>query len=236
MGMSAPTTPPGRTGRRRRIDLGVFGKPTVAGLIGLLGLLVAVASALIAYLDWQGNVAERAAAVAVQSSPAPSFGPIAPSGLPTGPSSPTATPGTARSSTATGPTSIAPTTTAPAADLSYRLNASAIDSHTVKVTATASGRPQPGLTYWFVLEVNWGGGNVDYYPRRPLGGTSSTFEVPIPAGADPHYARQGRIYALTNAQNTRADAKVDAQSTTQENDYFDNATGQVVSNAVKLPY
>jgi hypothetical protein len=227
-----PKTPTGRTGRARRINLGIFGNPTVAGLIGFIGLLVAMASALIAYLDWQGNVAERAAITATE----PAQSKAAQSTAPITPSSPPAASDTSRPPTAANPKAIAQTTAAPAADLSYRLNASPVDSHTVKVTAKASGQPRRGLTYWFVLEVNWGGGNIDYYPRRTLTGSSSTFEVSIPANADPRYARQGRIYGLNNTQNTQAEVKLEAQSTTEEDDYFDNATGQAVSNATTLPY
>jgi hypothetical protein len=199
--ISDPTTPTGRAGRSRRINLGVFGHPTIANLIGLIGLFIATASALIAYFDWQGNVAERADK---------------------------ATP------TSATPASPSPTTAAP--ELSYQLTATPVDSHTVKVTAKASGRPRPGLTYWFVLEVNWGGGNIDYYPRRTLTDSPGTFEVTIPADADPSYARQGRVYSLTSTQNAQAEVRVEAQSTTRQDDYFDNATGQTASNAVNLPY
>jgi hypothetical protein len=199
--ISDPTTPTGPTGRSRRINLGVFGHPTIANLIGLIGLFIATASALIAYFDWQGNVAERED----KATPA---------------------------SSTPGPPS--PTTAAP--ELSYQLAATPVDSHTVKVTTKASGRPRPGLTYWFVLEVNWGDGNIDYYPRRTLTDSSGTFEVTIPADADPSYARQGRVYSLNGTQNTQAEAKMEAQSTTRQNDYFDNATGETASNAVKLPY
>ena len=199
--ISDPTTPTGRAGRSRRINLGVFGHPTIANLIGLIGLFIATASAFIAYFDWQGNVAERVN----KATPA--------SAAPASPTPATATP-----------------------ELSYQLTAAPVDSHTVRVTAKASGRPRPGLTYWFVLEVDWGGGNIDYYPRRTLTDSPGTFEVTIPADADPSYPRQGRVYSLNSTQNTQAEAKVEAQSTTRQDDYFDNATGQTASNAVKLPY
>jgi hypothetical protein len=206
--ISDPTTPTDGTGRSRRVNLGIFGHQTVGNLIGAIGLLIATASAFIAYFDWQGNVAERGAKGAPASS---------------------ASSATPRPSTETSPTS-------PAPELSYQLTAAPVDSQTVKVTAKASGQPRPGLTYWFVLEVNWGGGNLDYYPRRTLTDSSTSFEVTIPPDADPSYPRQGRVYALNSAQNTQAEAKLEAQSTTREDDFFDNATGQTASNAVKLPY
>ena len=106
--ISDPTTPTSRTGRSRRINLGVFGHPTIANLIGLIGLLIATTSALIAYFDWQGNVAERAGkATPTNSAPA------------------------------------SPTLATAAPELSYQLTATPVDSHTVKVTAKASGRPRP---------------------------------------------------------------------------------------------
>jgi hypothetical protein len=198
--ISVPSTPRGASSWTRRINLGIFGNQSLTGLVTVIGLVVAVVGVLIAYLDWQGNVAERKP------------GPVAP------------------------PTSPTTSSAAPAEDLSYRLDAAAVDAHTVKVTAKASGEPEPGLTYWFVLEVNWGDGNVDYYPRRMLTGKPATFEVPIPPAADPKFPRQGRVYGLNKTQSAEAETKVELQRTTGKDDYFDNATGQEVSNATPLPY
>jgi hypothetical protein len=206
--INASPKPPSRTGRNRRINLGLFGIPTVAGLIGFISLIVAVVSALIAYLDWQGNVADRAA------TPTPSL--------------------TVPSTGST--TSSSPTPSQTPEDLSYQLSAAAVDSHTVTVTAKASGQPEPGLTYWFILEVNWGNGNIDYYPRRGMTGRSTSFDITIPANAETTYARQGRIYGLNSAQNTQAEDRLKRQGATGVDDFFEEATGQPVSNAAKLPY
>lgn len=121
-------------------------------------------------------------------------------------------------------------------DLSYRLSAAPVDSHTVTVTAEASGEPESQLTYWFIVEVNWGDGNIDYYPRRKMTGKSTSFDVTIPANADASYVRQGRIYGLDSAENAQAEDKLTQQGETGTDDYFDEATGQSVSNAARLPY
>ncbi|RQX16691.1 hypothetical protein DDE19_14025 [Micromonospora ureilytica] len=139
------------------------------------------------------------------------------------------------------PSTPAPST-APAAssptpqDLHYQLSSSPGDSHTVKVTATASGEPEPGLTYWFILEVNWGDGNSDYYPRRKMTGRSTSFDLTIPANAETTYLRNGRIYGLDSAQNSQAEDLLKRQGASGVNDFFDEATGQPVSDTVKLPY
>jgi hypothetical protein len=121
-------------------------------------------------------------------------------------------------------------------DLSFRLSAASVDSHTVTVTSKASGEPEPRLTYWFIVEVNWGDGNIDYYPRRKMTGKATSFEVTIPANADTTYVRQGRIYGLDSAENAQAEDKLTRQGATGVDDYFDEATGQSVSNAARLPY
>jgi hypothetical protein len=121
-------------------------------------------------------------------------------------------------------------------DLSYQLSAAPVDSHTVTVMAKASGEPEPRLTYWFILEVNWGNGNIDYYPRRKMTGKSTSFDVTIPANADTTYVRQGRIYGLDSTENAQAEDKLTRQGATGIDDYFDEATGQPVSNAARLPY
>jgi hypothetical protein len=140
---------------------------------------------------------------------------------------------------ASGPTS-SPTssrTTGPtAADLSYQLSASPGGLRTVKVAAMASGQPEPGLTYWFILQVDYGTGSVEYYPRRKMTGRSASFDVTIPDGADTQYVRSGRIYGLDSAQNAQAEDKLTRQGASGVNDFFNKATGQPVSDAVKLPY
>ena len=121
-------------------------------------------------------------------------------------------------------------------DLRYQLSSSPGGTRTVKVTAKASGEPEPGLTYWFILEVDWGDGNVDYYPRRKMTGRSASFDVTIPTNAEIKYLRNGRIYGLDSAQNSQAEDLLTRQGPSGVNDFFEEATGQPVSDAVKLPY
>ncbi|MFG1884024.1 hypothetical protein [Micromonospora sp. NPDC049102] len=140
--------------------------------------------------------------------------------------------------TASTPTpSVVPATSSPTPeDLRYQLSSSPGDSHTVKVTATASGEPEPGLTYWFVVEVNYGDGNIDYYPRRKMTGRSTSFDLTIPANANTKFARIGRVYALDDAQNSQAEDLLTRQGATGVDDFFDEAIGQPVSDPVNLPY
>jgi hypothetical protein len=128
-------------------------------------------------------------------------------------------------------------------DLSYQLTASPATSptapgnlRTVKVTAKASGQPEPGLTYWFMLEVNYGTGYIEYYPRRKMTGRSTAFDVTIPDDADTKFVRSGRIYGLNSAENAQAEDRLTRQGATGVNDFFDKPTGQPVSDAVKLPF
>ncbi|MEU1589578.1 hypothetical protein [Micromonospora sp. NPDC005710] len=135
------------------------------------------------------------------------------------------------------PPSVVPTTSSPTpGDLRYQLSASPGNSHTVSVTATASGEPEPGLTYWFIVEVNYGDGNIDYYPRRKMTGRSTSFDLTIPTNAETRYVRNGRVYALDGDQHSQAEDLLKRQGATGVDDFFDEATGQEVSNAVKLPY
>ncbi|MEU4475578.1 hypothetical protein [Micromonospora sp. NPDC023888] len=129
-----------------------------------------------------------------------------------------------------------PTSSPTLEDLRYQLSSSPGDSHRVKVTATASGEPEPGLTYWFILEVNWDDGNIDYYPRRKMTGRSASFDLTIPANAETRHLRNGRIYGLDSAQSAQAEDLLKRQGATGVDDFFDEATGQPVSDAVKLPY
>jgi hypothetical protein len=61
-------------------------------------------------------------------------------------------------------------------------------------------------------------------------------EVTIPANAGTKYVRNGRIYGLDSAQNVQAEDRLKRQGATGVDDFFEEATGQPVSNAVKLPY
>jgi hypothetical protein len=143
--------------------------------------------------------------------------------------------------TSLSPTIIPSSTTVPSATstpgkFSYVISASPAGPNTVRVVTTASGQPVPGLTYWFILQVNYGTGYVEYYPRRKMTGESESFEVTIPAGADTRYVRSGQIYGLNNTQNSQAEDKLEQQGATGVNDYFTKELGQPVSGAVKLPY
>jgi hypothetical protein len=123
------------------------------------------------------------------------------------------------------------------AALSYRVKASSLDARTVKVTTTATGRPEPGQTYWFMLEINWGDGNTDYYPRRRLDDQAKTFNISIPTDARTDVVRTGRVYALDAAQSSDAEARLARQtSTASEDDFFAEPTGRVVSNGERLPF
>ncbi|MEU4159243.1 hypothetical protein [Actinoplanes sp. NPDC026670] len=238
MTISVSPAPQG-TPRRRRVDLGVFGNQTVVGVITFIALIVGMISALIAYLDWQINVTQGASTV---SSPSPSVatGPtpsMAASETKPAITSPATVPGTrSPAATASPPHAPAPADRPPAEDLSYRLSSTAVNADTVAVTADASGQPQPGLTYWFIVETNWGDGNIDYFPRRKLTGASQEFEITIPPDAEAKYVRHGRIYGLTSSQSADAEGKLERQSTTRTDDYFDRATGQISSNAIRLPF
>ncbi|MEV6847641.1 hypothetical protein [Actinoplanes sp. NPDC051411] len=123
-----------------------------------------------------------------------------------------------------------------AEDLSYQLSASPGNSRSVKVSAKASGQPEPRLTYWFMLEVDYGKGYVEYYPRWTMTGRSKYFDVKLPNEADTEYSRIGQVYGLNSTQNTQAEAKLGRQNESSAEDFFTKAIGRPVSNAVKLPY
>jgi hypothetical protein len=120
-------------------------------------------------------------------------------------------------------------------DLSYRLSASPGDTRTVNVVADASGQPDPTLTYWFIMEVNYGKGYIEYYPRWTMTGRSMSFDVQIPGGAATEYSRIGRVYGLDSTHDTQAKDRL-ARASSGANDYFEKAPGRPVSNAVNLPY
>ena len=132
-----------------------------------------------------------------------------------------------------GPVSSSPSSTPE--DLGYQLSASPGDPLSVKVSAKASGQPVPGLTYWFIVEVNYGTGYIEYYPRWKMTGRSTSFDVPLPGKANTEYRRNGRVYGLNSSQNGQAEDKL-GHSTSGVDDFFDKPIGQPVSNAVKLPY
>jgi hypothetical protein len=129
-----------------------------------------------------------------------------------------------------------PTLEPASADLSYRLSASSSGPRTVRVAATASGQSEPGLTYRFILQVDYGKGYVECYPRQKMTGRAASFDVTIPDGADTQYVRSGRIYGPNSAQNAQAEEKFARQRATGVNDFFTKETGQPVSDKVKLPY
>lgn len=131
---------------------------------------------------------------------------------------------------------VSSTSPSPAEDLSYQLEATHVAARTVGVTATASGSPVPGLTYWFVVEVNYGDGNTDYYPRRKMTGKSATFDLTVPDIADLKYVRTGRVYAMSMDQNAQAEDLYTRQGANGKNDFFAEPTGQSASNGVTLPF
>jgi hypothetical protein len=120
-------------------------------------------------------------------------------------------------------------------DLSYQLSASPGDPRTINVAARASGQPDPRLTYWFIVEVNYGKGYIQYYPRWTMTGRSTSFDVPIPGEAETKYSRTGRVYGLDSSHNTQAEDRR-KREISGTNDYFEKAPGQPVSNALNLPY
>ncbi|GAA0568365.1 hypothetical protein GCM10010172_60750 [Paractinoplanes ferrugineus] len=135
-----------------------------------------------------------------------------------------------------GPVTSDPASCPTAGDLRYELVATRDGARSVKVTAKASGRPEPGLTYWFVLEVDYGNGNSEFYPRQTITACPSPFQVGIPAEADPKYVRRGRVYGLDSTLNAQAEVLVQRQTTTRVDDFFKDAPGKPVSNEVSLPF
>jgi hypothetical protein len=203
---------PRDSARRSRISLGILGEPSIAGVVGVLALITTVTGVVIAYLDWQNNLANNPPPVSTSASASPGASPSASPAL-----SPSASP-------------------TPLRDLGYQLAAKATGSRVVEVSATASGQPEEGLTYWFVLEINWGGGNVDYYPRRKMTANSAIFDLTLPADSNTTFARKGRVYALDARQSREAQIRLDRQSGSKEDDFFAEATGKTVSNVVALPF
>ncbi|WP_433788797.1 hypothetical protein [Actinoplanes sp. CA-252034] len=182
--------------------------PHIGSLVAIAGLVVAVVSALIAYLAWRGDERERQGAAppspAASSPPAVSSRPSAPA--------PSAGP------------------------LRFRLAADRVDARTVEVTPISTGAARPGLTYWFVLAVSWGDGNTDYYPRAELHGGDDPFLVTIPKDADDKATRAGRVYAFDARETEDARTRLERQKTRTGEDYFPEETGDPVSTAVPLPF
>jgi hypothetical protein len=216
----------------------------IAGAVGLAGLLLTLVGVVIAFLSWQGDERERA------------IKPMPPTSIPTPTSaSPTVSANVGASPVASGAAPVGvpdpveeikrttpppgkPTIKTPAVDaaLSYHLDSSSVAAHTVSVSTSPTGRAETGMTYWFMVEVDWGG-NIDYYPRRRLDARKSTFDVSIPSNADTKYARTGRVYALTGEQAAQAQILLDRQtSPTGEDDFFAEQTGRSVSNGERLPF
>lgn len=205
--ISASSTPP-EAARRSRISLGILGEQSVTGVIGVLALMATITGVVIAYLDWQNNLANNPQPVPSSSSASPSLSPSpSPSASPT-----------------------------PLRDLNYQLSAKATGPRVVEVTANASGQPEDGLTYWFILEITWDDGNVDYYPRRKLTANSAAFDLTLPADAETRFTRQGRVYAMDARESKEAQIRLDRQSGSKEDDFFGEATGKTVSNVVTLPF
>jgi hypothetical protein len=128
-----------------------------------------------------------------------------------------------------------------AEELRFTLSAAGTTANTVEVVPDASGQAEAGRTYWFMIETDWGNGNIDYFPRRQVSATTPAFEVSIPPDADLKYARHGRIYALTGSESAQAEImrqhqQEQAGGTVRHDTYFTNPTGQIASNAVRLPF
>jgi hypothetical protein len=240
--ISAPPTSRRRQDRPAagRGRFGVLGDAKLAGLIGLVGLVLALIGVVIAFLSWRGDEQDRAANTpSTATAPATATVP-ATANASTMASASTAAEGTTATERRT-PTSIPKPAARPAQSaglaLSYRLDATALGARTVKVTTTPTGRPESGETYWLILEVNWGDGNTDYYPRRRLGDQAEKFDVSIPADARTDVVRTGRVYALDAAQSADAEVRLGRQSsTTNEDDFFTEPTGKAVSDGERLVF
>ncbi|GAA0561322.1 hypothetical protein GCM10010172_50670 [Paractinoplanes ferrugineus] len=130
---------------------------------------------------------------------------------------------------------------AAAEELHFTLSAVRTTTNTVKVTSVASGRAEAGRTYWFIIETDWGNGNTDFFPRRPVSAATKAFEVALPPEADLKFVRQGRIYALTDAESAGAESMRQHQlqqagGAVRDDTYFTNPPSEIASNAVRLPF
>jgi hypothetical protein len=223
----------------------VLGDAKLVGLVGLIGLVLALLGVVIAFLSWRGDERDRSAKVvpATASTAATAHAPPTASASTSASSLPSALAVANGTTAADGRTATSipkptPGRTKPVGvALSYRVKASSLDARTVKVTTTATGRPESGETYWFMLEINWGDGNTDYYPRRRLDDQAETFNISIPTDARTDVVRTGRVYALDAAQSADAEARLARQtSTASEDDFFAESTGRAVSNGERLPF
>ncbi|WP_189080513.1 hypothetical protein [Mangrovihabitans endophyticus] len=120
-------------------------------------------------------------------------------------------------------------------DLRYEITAAHLRDREVRISATPHGQPEPGLTYWFFVEVDYGTAYIEYYPHLVLSGHSTPFDVQVPAKADLKFPRTGRIYGLTDDQSKEADI-LRHRSNSNKNDFFVKPPGQPVSDPVKLPF
>ncbi|WP_433364727.1 hypothetical protein ACQPZX_34485 [Actinoplanes sp. CA-142083] len=144
---------------------------------------------------------------------------------------------------APGPTATAsPATASPAASSKaggsrlFALSPRPVDDRTVEVAVTPPENLAPDRVYWFFVEVDWGDGNTDYYPREKLTGKADTLTVTIPPDAPLDAKRAGRVYSLTAAQSAEADVRLERQQTTRQDDFFPDVVGTVASGSVKLPF
>jgi hypothetical protein len=233
--ISAPPTSRRRQARPAsgRSRFRVLGDAKLAGLVGLIGLVLALIGVVIAFLSWRGDERDRTAraAPARGSTPATASAPPTASASTAASSLPSARTATSIPKPSPGP--IKPV----GVGLSYRVKASSLDARTVKVTTASTGHPESGEAYWFMLEINWGDGNTDYYPRRRLDDQAETFNISIPTDARTDVVRTGRVYALDAAQSADAEARLARQtSTASEDDFFAESTGRAVSNGERLPF
>ena len=225
---------------RRSDRLGFLGLPKFGGLIAVVGVVIAVISAVIGLLAYLGDESDRRNPGGI-TAPLPAPGSTQP-----------ATPAPTALPTTRQPTTISPTTTKPATTASttapnkppqtgvttstHRLAVQPIDARTVEVTVTPPARPSTGRDYWFFVEIDWRDGNTDYYPREKLTGNRETFMISIPPDATLDADRTGRIYALTADQSADAQQRLERQRTSKDDDFFGNPPGTAASASVTLPF
>jgi hypothetical protein len=214
---------PGPADRKRRGPMDFLGWPKFAGLI-------AVISAVIGLLAYVGDMQERrhksdqssTASAGSSARPTASTSPSVSNSSPTTPPS-TATSGDDSSKKVSGTGSFA-------------LATRKADARTVEVDVTPPAKLTDGRVYWFFIEIDWRDGNTDYYPRERLTGGSQSLVVDIPPDARLDAGRAGRVYALTAAQSTDAEVRLNRQRTSKEEDFFPEKPGAAASAAVKLPF
>jgi hypothetical protein len=233
------------SGPRRRF-FGHFANQSLIGLLTAVGVLITLLGVIVAFVAWRGDEAGRRQGSAAGGTPAVASGPAtaSTSGPATtsnstpasAPTSVTGAPGT----DVAEPASATATTRTPAArtPLQYQLTADKSGERMVHVNAVATGTPVSGLSYWFMLEINYGDGNIDYFPRVELNGRTQALDIDIPAGANTAFVRIGRVYALSGSEAARA-RKLKAlqdQGPSDAEDFFPERTGTSKSNGVRMPY